>query len=163
MGLTTRKLAVTEARKLPRVLGTSPRKKPRVAFANCRHVAWHLLGVTFLWMRPHGRAIGMIVRQPSEIPCQDRFAHERLDPAPRPGKPFPHGPRNVIRGVMSARVGGKDMDGHRHKESAAINSKSFIAAAAAMVRASIIRGCPAVKIDRGVNGDAPGESHLRKV
>ncbi len=40
------------------------------------------------------------------------------------------------------------------EESAAIDSRSFIVAAAAMVRASIIRVCPVLKIDRGVNVDA---------
>jgi hypothetical protein len=38
-GLMTRKLSVTESRKLPQFLGTLSRKKSSVASANCPHVA----------------------------------------------------------------------------------------------------------------------------
>jgi hypothetical protein len=61
-----------------------------LASANCPHVAEHLLGVTFLCMRPHNGSIGFIIRQ----------AHEPLDPAPRPGEPF-----RYELGVMSVRIG----------------------------------------------------------
>jgi hypothetical protein len=58
LGLMTWKLSVTELRKLPQFLGTLPRKKSRVAPANCPHVAWHVLGMTCQCMRLHGRSIG---------------------------------------------------------------------------------------------------------
>jgi hypothetical protein len=47
------------------------------------------------------------------------------------------------------------------EESAAIHSRSLIVAAAATVRASIIRVCPVLRIDRGVNGDAPAPALLQ--
>src|ERR1019366_9353706 len=57
-GLMTRKLSVTESRKRFQFLGTLSRKKSSVASANCPHVAYHLLCVTFLCMTPHNRWIG---------------------------------------------------------------------------------------------------------
>ncbi|MGH6863901.1 MAG: hypothetical protein ACRECN_06460 [Methylocella sp.] len=59
----TRKLPVTEARKLRQFSRILPRKKAGAASSNGPHVASHVLGETFPCMRPDRRAILFIVRR----------------------------------------------------------------------------------------------------
>jgi hypothetical protein len=57
-----------------------------------------------------GRQGGMIIRRLSAIPYQDRFAHDRLEPALWPGEPIPH-----ELSLMIARIVEKDMDEHEYR------------------------------------------------